>query len=295
MFIVVESGSTKADWMVIDGEKETVYSTKGFNPYFHSERDILLELNDQIQLDLIKEDVEEIFFYGAGCSSNELNRIIEDGLSAFFINADIHVDHDLNACAYACYDDKPEIACILGTGSNSCYFDGTTVQEVLPALGYILGDEGSGNYFGKRILTDFLYGRLPHEMHKELESKGANKSIIIENIYKKPDANVYIASFMPLLIKHKDLGYSQKIIKDGFQVFIDTHVKCYDNYLECDVNFVGSLADLLQQELREVCTKNGVSVGCIIRRPLDKLVKYHRSIQGAPQKNLSSGHQPSIN
>lgn len=284
MFIVVESGSTKADWMVIDGAKETAYSTKGFNPYFHSERDILIELNEQIQLGLIKEDVEEVFFYGAGCSSHELNKIIEDGLSAFFVNAEIHVDHDLNACAYACYDEKPEIACILGTGSNSCYFDGVTAQEVLPALGYILGDEGSGNYFGKRLLADFLYGRLPQEMHKEMESDGTNKPTIIENIYKKPDANVYIASFMPVLIKHKDLDYSQKIIRDGFQVFIDTHVKCYSNYLECDVNFVGSLADLLQQELRGVCTENGISVGCIIRRPLDKLVRYHKSLQGDVQK-----------
>lgn len=288
MFIVVESGSTKADWMVINGAQEIVHSTKGFNPYFHTKQDILLELNAKIELDLIKEDVKEIFFYGAGCSTPELNEIIESGLKAFFVNAIIHVDHDLNACAYACYDDKPEIACILGTGSNSCYYDGEKAIEVVPALGYILGDEASGNYFGKKILADFLYGRLPDPMSRELEVAGINKSVIIEHIYKKPNANVYIASFMPTLIRHKDLEYSQKIIRDGFQNFIGTHVKCYANYQKCEVNFVGSLADLLQQELREVCSENDISIGCIIRRPLDRLVKYHKGLIGATQAKPSS-------
>jgi N-acetylglucosamine kinase-like BadF-type ATPase len=295
MFIVVESGSTKADWMVINGAQEAVHSTKGFNPYFHSKQDILLELSDKIELDIIKEDVEEIFFYGAGCSDPELNKIIEGGLKAFFVNAVIHVDHDLNACAYACYDERPEIACILGTGSNSCYYDGKTVVEVVPALGYILGDEASGNYFGKKILADFLYGRLPDAMSRELETAGLKQSVIIENIYKKPNANVYIASFMPTLIRHKDLDYSQKIIREGFQDFIDTHVKCYPNYKECEVNFVGSLADLLQQELREVCSENGISIGCIIRRPLDKLAKYHKNLYGTAQTNLSSQNSSQLN
>lgn len=279
MFIVVESGSTKADWMLIDGPREVLCCTKGFNPYFHTKQDILLELNAQIELDLIKKDVEQIFFYGAGCSDPELNIIIEQGLKAFFINANIKVNHDLNACAYACYNDKPEIACILGTGSNSCYYNGREVLEVLPALGYILGDEASGNYFGKRILADFLYEKLPNSMVNELKAMGLNKSVIVENVYKKPDANVYIASFMPILIRHKDLEYSQSIIREGFQSFIDLHVKCYSNYMDCEVNFVGSLAFFLKEELISVCVENEISIGCIIRRPLDKLVKYHKSIK----------------
>ena len=264
MFIVVESGSTKADWMVIANENEQVFNTIGFNPYFHNEQDILKELNKSNDLHSIKEQVEELFFYGAGCSSPELNKIIENGLSAFFTNAVVHVNHDLDACAYACYSGSPAIACILGTGSNSCYFDGHEVSEVVPALGHILGDEASGSYFGKRILADYLYNRLPEIMHKELQASGLDKMTIVENVYQKPNANVYIASQMPVLIKHKDLDYCQRMINEGLQVFIDTHIKCYPNYLDCDVSFVGSLAYLLRDELKAACEKNNVSLKILL-------------------------------
>jgi hypothetical protein len=281
--------------MLIDGPSNVLFHTKGFNPYFHTKQDILLELNAHLELYQIKDNIEQIFFYGAGCSELELNIIIEEGLKAFFINANVKVDHDLNACAYACYNDKPEIACILGTGSNSCFYDGREVLEVVPALGYILGDEASGNYFGKRILADFLYDKLPNPMINELKAIGLNKSIIVENVYKKSDANVYIASFMPTLVRHKDLEYSQYIIREGFQNFIDIHVKCYNNYLEYEVNFVGSLAFLFKKELTSICAENKISVGCIIQRPLDKLVKYHKSMKNRVQQELSSQNSSQLN
>jgi len=276
MFIVVESGSTKADWMVLDGDKEMAYNTMGFNPYFHTKEDVLLELNDHLELDLIKEKVEEVFFYGAGCSSPKMNAVIEDALSTFFHRAEVTVDHDLSACAYACYDGEPVIACIIGTGSNSCHFDGKVVHEEVPALSFILGDEASGSYFGKAILADFLYKRVPTVMRDELLGMGLDKDVIFENVYKKSNANVYIASFMPVLIRHKNLDYSQQLIREGIQKFIDAHVKCYDDYMQTEVSFVGSVASLLQDELRVVCASNGIRVGNIIRRPLDRLVKYHK-------------------
>ncbi len=279
MFIVVESGSTKADWMVVDGNHESAYSTKGFNPYFHSREDILRELVAHEELNSIKDQVKEIFFYGASCSSDSLNQIIEDGLSSFFLTADTFVGHDLDASAYACYNGKPEIACIIGTGSNSGYYDGGMVEEVVPALGHILGDEASGNYFGKRILADYLYKRLPAELHDDLHSAGHTKETIIDNVYRKPDANVYIASFMPFLIRNKSLDYCQELIKSGIQEFIDTHVKCFINYRECEVNFVGSLAELMRDELLEVCESNQITVGRIIRRPLGHLVEYHKNLK----------------
>ena len=295
MFIVVESGSTKADWMVIREKNETAYSTKGFNPYFHSKEDILIELSDHLELGLIKDDVTEIYFYGAGCSSPELNKIIERGLKAFFVNAEVSVGHDLEACAFSCYSGRNLISCIIGTGSNSCFYDGNEVSEAVPALGHILGDEASGSYFGKKLLADYLYKRLPSKIHEELKSKGLTKDVIIDNIYRKPDANVYIASFMPVLIRNKDLEYSQNIIREGFQVFIDTHVKCYSNYTDCEVSFVGSVADLLQNELRAVCTDNGITVGKIIRRPLVNLVAYHKNLNGGAQNNLVSQNTSNLN
>ena len=278
MLLVVESGSTKADWMLVDNEQETIFVTKGFNPYFHSKEDILNELNGNYDLNLIKDQVTKLFFYGAGCSIPELNAVVKSALSTYFNRAVVKVDHDLKASAFACYGGKPEIACILGTGSNSCYFDGKKITEAVPALGHILGDEGSGSYFGKRILSDFLYHRLPQEMAEELNDLGLNKEVIIEHVYMLHDANVYIASFMPILIRHKNLSYCQEVIEEGIRKFIDIHVKCYDNYREVEVNFVGSMACLLKDELKKICDSEEIKMGTVIRKPLKALVDYHLAL-----------------
>lgn len=295
MFIVVESGSTKADWMIINEEKEVALTTIGFNPYFHSKQDILIELNNNLELDLIKQDVKEIFFYGAGCSILSLNKIIEDGLGEYFANAKINVNHDLNASAYACYQDKPVIACILGTGSNSCLYNGESIYEKVPALGHILGDEGSGCYFGKKLLTDFLYNKLPIEINREFVNAGLNKEIIVENVYRKPNANVYIASFMPILLRNKDIEYSQNLIFEGLNLFIENHVKCFDNYREKEVSFVGSVAYLLKDELEKICLLNDLKIGKIIRRPLEQLVSYHKHKLEKVQKKLSFQRSDQLN
>ncbi len=295
MILVVESGSTKADWMLVNSGKEAIYSTKGFNPFYHSKEDILIELNDHLGLDLIKSDVKKIFFYGAGCSSPEMNEIIEVALNSFFTNAKVKVNHDLAACAYACYEGKPLIAGILGTGSNSCYFDGKEVSEVVPALSYILGDEGGGCHFGKRMFADFLYNRLPEPMAKELRQLGMTKASINKNVYMKPDANVFIASIMPVLIRHKSLSYSKTLIENNFQEFIDIHISCYTDYKKVKVNFVGSVASLLQNELMAVCDKNDIQLGVIIRRPLDKLVKYHLKQQSFTSSTLVSEGAQQLN
>ena len=201
--------------------------------------------------------------------------IVETPLSDFFTEALVTVNHDLAASAYACYQGTPEIACILGTGSNACYFDGKTIYQATPSLGYILGDEGSGSYFGKHLLSDFLYHKLPKEIAEEMKGLGLNKDVILERIYRQPNPNTYIASFMPVMIKYKDLDYCQRIIKTGLQKFIDTHVKCYDQYQNTEVNFVGSIASLLKNELEDICKTEGITIGRIIQRPLDHLAGYH--------------------
>lgn len=295
MFLVIESGSTKADWMLVRNGVESSYSTKGFNPYFHSQEDILIELNDHLELDLIKEHVSEVFFYGAGCSSPALNAVIENALSQFFSNAKVYVNHDLAAAAYACYLGSPQITCIIGTGSNSCHYDGSVVSEEVPALSYILGDEGSGSHFGKAILADFQYNLLPEPMSKELTQMGVTSAVINENVYMKPNANVYIASFMPVLVRHKDLDYSQALIRKSFQQFIDIHVKCFKDYQNVEVNFVGSVASLLQNELKAVCAENGIRVGMILRRPLDKLVNYHKKYKSMTSNSLISNNSNNLN
>lgn len=273
MFIVVESGSTKADWMILNEGQAISYETKGFNPIFHTQSDILTELNAQETLCKLQNEVFDLYFYGAGCSNAERNAIIQNALESFFKNAKVTVGSDLLAAALACYSGKPEIVCILGTGSNSCYYDGTTLHQATPSLGYILGDEASGSYFGKALLADFLYNRLPEPMHAALEEMGLTKDVVIENVYRQPNANVYISSFMPVLIEHKELEYSQALIRSGLERFIDLHVCSYENHRDCEVNFVGSLAVLLEKELRDVCAEKGIVVGRLIQRPLKELVR----------------------
>lgn len=284
MLIVVESGSTKADWMMVDGDQSAQVSTMGLNPYYHDETEVEAALREVVELTEIAHTVSEVYFYGAGCSIPELNAKIERGLSRVFTNATIFVGHDLDACAFATYSGVPEIACILGTGSNSCYYDGETVFEEIPALDYILGNEGGGTHFGRVLLADYLYKRVPKEIHDELQAMGLDKPSIIENVYMSSSANVFIASFMPVIVKFRHMEYCQQLVHEGFKRFIEIHVKCFHNYREVEVNFVGSVAHLFEKELRQACESEGLNVGTIIQRPLENLVHYHLLNQSKEKK-----------
>ncbi|HKL39936.1 MAG TPA: hypothetical protein VJ894_04615, partial [Cryomorphaceae bacterium] len=226
MLVIADSGSTKCDWRIVAEDKSySDCTTMGINPYFHNEDVIEAELRDNEQLMQVANEVKALFFYGAGCSSTELKRTAEQGLSRVFPNAEIYVDHDLVAAAFAVYEDDPCIACILGTGSNSCHFDGDIVREEVPALAYILGDEGSGSYFGKQLLSDFLYKRLPQNIHEGLVDKfGLTKDIVVDRVYMKPHANVYLASFMKFITGFKSEPYIQDILSEGIGKFLDIHV-----------------------------------------------------------------------
>ena len=277
MFFVVESGSTKSDWVLIENKNsQSFYSTMGFNPYFHSSDRIESELRMNSEIMKVADSVKGVYFYGAGCSSVELNQIVEIGLRRIFPNADILVEHDLLACAYSTYDGKPVISCIIGTGSNSCYFDGKNVSEEIPALGYILGDEGSGSFFGKQLISNFLYKRLPREISDDfIQTYNLGKDELIDRVYMRENANVFIASFMPFIAKHKSHEYIKKMVRDGFKRFLEIHVCCYRNYREVEVNFVGSISEIFEEQLREAAIEFGIQIGRIIRRPVDSLVNYH--------------------
>ena len=275
MVIIIESGSTKADWLIIQGEKRFYHNTIGFNPFFHSTEIVAETLkNDQTLQDLIALE-GEIHFYGAGCSSKELNQTIENGFKTVFKNATVSVDHDLLAAGLSLYRGKNVIACILGTGSNSLLFDGKNLHEEVPALGYILGDEGSGSFFGKQILSDFLYSRLPQQIESDLRQLGLSKDEIFRKVYMEPNANVFLASISPILIQNKELEYCQNLIRKGFDLFLDRHVLCFKDCFTTEVSFVGSIAALLASELEAVCLEKGLTVGQIIRKPIDSLANYH--------------------
>jgi|688.fasta_scaffold391305_2 glucosamine kinase len=276
MILIADSGSTKCDWVLIDGEHRHDFSTMGFNPFFHNEQIISDAIRNNKELFSFSEKVKLLFLYSAGCSSRDLKSVVERGLKSCFPKANIYVDHDLVAAAFATYSGSPGISCILGTGSNSCYFDGDIVKEQVPALGYILGDEGSGSYYGKQILAAFLYKQLPAELHHALESKyKLNKDMIFENVYMKPHANVYLASFMPVITEFKHLSYVRDMVYKGMIHFMKNHVICFRGYQKYPVHFIGSIAYLFEDVLRDAAAELDVQVGNIIQKPIYGLVDYH--------------------
>jgi N-acetylglucosamine kinase-like BadF-type ATPase len=278
MVLIVDSGSTKSDWVLMNNGEQHSFSTMGLNPYFHDEDTVYNAVHGNTGLNEASLKVERLYFYGAGCSAPHLNDVIRRGLKRLFINAEISVDHDLTACAYATYQGEPSISCIIGTGSNSCYFDGKNVSEVVPALGYILGDEGSGSYFGKKLLSNYLYHRLPEDISDVLKNElGLTKDLIVERVYMTPNANVYLASFMPFITRFAEHPYIQEMVYEGFRHFIDIHVCCYPNYREVKSHFVGSIAQIFEKQLLAACESLDVQIGSIIRKPIDGLVSYHEN------------------
>jgi N-acetylglucosamine kinase-like BadF-type ATPase len=277
MLLIADSGSTKCDWRLVAEDKSYEdFKSIGINPFFHDEAMIESFLKKNAGLMKNADKVTAVFFYGAGCSSKTLKRIVDRGLGAIFTNAQIYVDHDLVAAALAVYDGEPCIACILGTGSNSCHFDGDIVREDVPALGYILGDEGSGSYFGKQLLRDFLYKKLPANIQADMVNElGLTKDIVIENVYMKPHANVYLASFMPFITERRQEPYFKKMIYEGLKSFIEIHVKCVRNAENIKSNFIGSVAYYHEDTLRQAAADCGIEVGHIIKKPIEGLYDYH--------------------
>ncbi len=278
MILIADSGSTKCDWIVVGPNNKVIARpfTMGFNPYFHSEAVIATAIKQNAELSELAPSVEKIFYYGAGCSSPDLNKIVTRALRLIFKNAEILVDHDLLGAAYATYNGSPGISCILGTGSNSCFFDGERVREEVPALGYILGDEGSGSYFGKQLLAKFLYKQLPDHIANAFKVQyDLTMREVVDNVYSKANANVYLASFVRFISDYKTEEPFKTILRDGMKLFFANHVMCYPEYKDVPVHFVGSVAFYYQDAIKEAADELGITVGNIVRKPIDRLVEYH--------------------
>jgi N-acetylglucosamine kinase-like BadF-type ATPase len=277
MVLIVDSGSTKSDWVLLKNSTEKVlFKTMGFNPYFHNETIIANAIKQNEDLFQHAAQIDQVFYYGAGASSDHLKDIVKRALKRVFTKAQVVVDHDLVASAYATYTGVPSISCILGTGSNSCHFDGANLTEEVPALAYILGDEGSGSYFGKKLLSSFLYKHLPKVIHEDLvERFGLTKDLIMENVYMMPHANVYLASFMRFIAEHKDHPWVDDMVYEGLKEFIKIHVLCYSDAKEVPVHFIGSVGYFFREQLERAATDMGITLGIVTRKPIDGLVKYH--------------------
>ena len=277
MILIADSGSTKCSWALChaNGKILNKYRTIGFNPYFINEKDILKYLEES-DLEEHKDTITNVIFYGAGCSSKEKNNIILSPFKLFFKNANVIIRHDIDAACYAMYTGKPNITCILGTGSNSCFFDGKKIYEHAPSLGFLVGDEGSGNYFGKKAINLYFNKMLPDDLKANFEANfETNLATINNQIYNNSRANVYLAEFFPFILKNKNHPLIKDVIDKSLDEFFKIHVSCFTNYQEIDINFIGSVAYYLSDQIHTTAKKYHCKVNDIIQSPIENLVNYH--------------------
>lgn len=277
MILVADSGSSKTDWLLSGTEgKPITFKSVGLNPYFLTEKEILKVLQEQITgLIPYAPQISEIYFFGAGCSSPDRHEIISNALSVLFPQSYISVDSDLLASAYATCGREKGFCCILGTGSNISFFDGEDIHDGQHGLGYVLGDEGAGTIIGKTLVTDFLYGKMPQDIHAKFDGAyHLDKEIVIKNVYQKSAANTYLASFSRFISEIRETEYAQALLRAIFQEFVDTNVKSYPQYTKFKCHFVGSIAYTFSDELKIVCEESGVHVGKIIKQPINDLLEF---------------------
>ena len=276
MLLVADSGSSKADWILTLSDTETIpFRTSGINPFFLSEKDIIKIFQNTPEIQPYTDLVKEIYFFGAGCSSPDRREHISNALSKIFKNAFVSVDIDIIASIYATAGNSKGICCIIGTGSNITYFDGSKIHESKHGLGYILGDEGSGTWLGRQLITSFLYGKMPADLSDSFNKNyKIDKESIIKHVYQQPAPNFYLASFAPFLSEHISHPFIIDILKKGFSEFIETNIKSYPDYKDQTCHFVGSIAYHFSDILKELCIANEIKVGKILKHPIEELSRF---------------------
>ena len=280
MILIADGGSTKADWIAIDKNKEEAFRTRtlGLNPAIVPEKELHSRIINMFQLISVKDEVEEIHFYGAGCGTPKPIQILKGILESIFINAKIFISEDMLAAVYAATGNEPALVCILGTGSNSCYYDGENMEMLVPSLGYILMDEASGNYFGKKLIIDYFYKTMPIEIAKKFEEEfDLDADYIKKNLYREPNPNMYLASFAKFMFDFKEDKYIKKIIKKGFQEFFKYRVLPYNKTADTPIYFIGSIAHYFRDILEKIAKNNNLVITDVIQRPIDSLLEYHRN------------------
>ncbi len=280
MTLITDGGSTKCDWVLLDNSGNIVFKTdtSGLNPTVVPKEELLLRITSNETLKNVFNSVELLDFYGAGCGTATPRSILKKVLEELFSKARVNVSEDMTAAVFAATT-EPGIVCILGTGSNSCYFDGTEIQTPIPALGFILMDEASGNYFGKRLIRDFYYRRMPVEIASEFEKRfNLEADDIKMNLYKKPNPNAYLASFAQFIFTQKEINpYFYALIKEGISNFIECRILCYEKAHEVPVHFIGSIAHFSEKIIKECFKEHNLELGNILQRPIDGLIDYYKN------------------
>ncbi len=275
--LIADSGATKAEWCLLkNGRKKTLF-TQGISPYFLNTEQIYQLLEKELKPRLRKETIDEIYYYGTGCA-NPLNaRSVKKALSKSFSGAKVEVTHDLMGAARALCGREKGVACILGTGANSCYYNGKKILKNSPGLGYVLGDEGSGAYLGKKVIQYYLYGTFDDELRGRFDlTYTTNASEILENVYKKPLPNRYLAGYARFLADNRGHYMIENIIEDGLNDFFFTHLCKYRETWSLPIHFAGSIAFGFKDVLQQLCNSYEFELGRVMKNPMEGLIEYHR-------------------
>lgn len=280
MILIADGGSTKADWIALDNNKEELFRvrTLGLNPAVVPKEELTNRIINMFQLINIKDQVDQIYFYGAGCGTPKPVAILKEVMSAIFTKAEINIDEDMLAAVYAASGKNPAIVCILGTGSNSCYFDGNKMHMKVASLGYTLMDEASGNYFGKQLIRDYYYEKMPVHVAQGFEQQfDLDPDHIKFNLYRQPNPNMYLATFAKFMFDFKEDPYIKETIKRGFKEFFKYRILPFGLPSETPVYFIGSIAFYFRDILEGVAKKYEYSITDVIQRPISNLIEYHRN------------------
>lgn len=278
MIIIADGGSTKTNWCLLDDSNKKIYfNTEGYNPYFVDSHYIVSSLKKGLPNDIPFEQIKEVYYYGAGVHNAEKAKIVEDAIQVVFPKSNVEVGHDLLAAARALLGDTAGFAAILGTGTNTCIYDGNEITHNIDSAAYILGDEGSGSYIGKKLLTDFIRGLMPEDVAEVFyNTYKLTPDEIMDNVYTKPLANRFCASFSKFVYDNNaNIEYTRSIVNDAFEAFFANLVSKYPNYQSYTFNCIGSVGYNFRNVLADKANQYGMEVGKILRSPIDDLVEYH--------------------
>lgn len=279
MKLLVDSGSTKADWIAIDANGKVLFTTQslGLNPEVLTKEEVIARLEDKFDISQNKEKATHLYFYGAGCGTDRMKNFLTEVFQEYFSAAQISVYEDTYAAVFATTPkNEKAIVCILGTGSNCSYFDGTVLHQKVQSLGYIAMDDASGNRFGRHLLRAYYFNKMPKNLAAKFEKEfNLDADVIKQNFYKEPNPNAYLATFAEFLIKNKDEEMCQAFIREEMISFVENYIMQYENHKEIPVHFVGSIAFYLKDELESILNEYSIKIGNVLRRPIDGLIEFH--------------------
>ena len=280
MILVVDSGSTKTDWIALDNEGEEIFSTQtlGLNPQMLSNEILNERIKNNFDIYKNRKLVNKLFFYGAGCGVKDTQNRILKVFKSIFVNSEFDIKEDTYAAVYSAVDKGiPSIVNIIGTGSNCSYYDGKNVIQKVQSLGYVLMDYASGNYYGKYLIRAYYFNKMPESLRDEFSNNyDLSPNSIKNKLYREENPNTYLAGFARFLIENKSNEYFKEIIFKGLERFIDYQILQYDDFSKVDIHYVGSIAYYLKDEITKIGMKYNLKTGKFIQRPITGLVDYHK-------------------